>query len=244
MTKAVAYIRVSTEDQHLGPEVQEAALSRWAASHGVQVVGIFRDLGVSGGKSIDKRPGLQAAVTALQPADVTVLWVYDRTRFARDVMIAMTVTELVREQGARVLTLGDSPAVMPSVDDPDFQLNQGVRDLFSAHERAKIRFRTKAALAVLKSKGKVYGSVPFGSRRACNHTSHRKDDPRTPDCDRLVPDERERATLERIHVLRAEGRGFTTIATRLNKLGLPSARGGKWHASSVKSVVDTAAAAA
>ena len=45
-------------------------------------------------------------------------------------------------------------------------------------------------------------------------------------------------------VIRAEGRGYTTIATRLNKLGLRSARGGKWYASSVKSVLDTADAAA
>lgn len=244
MTKAIAYIRASTDDQHLGPEVQEAALTRWADSHSIEIAGIFRDLGVSGGKSIDRRPGLRAAVAALAPDDVTVLWVYDRTRFARDMMVAMTVTELVRDQGARVLTMSDSPAAMPDVDDPDFQLNQGVRDLFSAHERAKIRFRTKAALAVLKANGRVSGTVPFGFRRACKHKSHRRRDPRTGKCDHLIPDEDQLVTLEKIHAMLAEGLRHTAIANRLNKMKLPAARGGQWYASSVKSVLDTEASAA
>jgi DNA invertase Pin-like site-specific DNA recombinase len=243
MTKAVAYIRASTDEQHLGPEAQRAEFTRWLQANGAESAGIFNDW-ISGGTAIDKRPGLRAAVAALQPADVTVLWVYDRTRFARDVALAHTITDVVRRQGARVVTSSDSLSSMPAVDNPDFMLKRGVEDLFAEHERAKIRFRTKAALAVLKSKGKVYGCVPFGFRRACTHASHGKDDPRTPDCDRLVSDDGERATLERIRSLRSEGRGFTTIATRLNKLGLRSARGGKWYASSVRSVLLTADAAA
>ena len=244
MTKAVAYIRASTDEQHLGPEVQAASLAHWAKAHGITVVGTFRDLGVSGGKPIDKRPGLLAAVAALREHGATILWVYDRSRLARDVKVALTITEIVREDGARVLTSSDSPSSMPAVDDPDFMLNQGVRDLFSAHERAKIRFRTKAALAILKSKGRVYGRLPYGFRRACGHESHGKSDLRTAKCGTLVVDEGERDTLERIRALRSEGRGFTRIATRLNSLGILSKRGGRWYASSVKSVLDTAAAAA
>jgi len=34
---AVAYLRVSTEDQKLGPEAQRAAIEPWAAREGVQV---------------------------------------------------------------------------------------------------------------------------------------------------------------------------------------------------------------
>ena len=37
-TQAVAYIRVSTEDQHLGTEAQRAAITRWATLNGVTVV--------------------------------------------------------------------------------------------------------------------------------------------------------------------------------------------------------------
>jgi DNA invertase Pin-like site-specific DNA recombinase len=240
--KIVAYIRASTEEQHLGPEAQEMALRRWASHTGAEVAAVYRDLGVSGGKPIDRRPGLQAAVAALRPAGATILWVYDRARLARDVMVALTVGELVREQGARVLTCGDNPAAMPDDDDPDFQLNEGVRDLFAAHERAKIRFRTRAALAVLKANGKVYGRVPFGYRRACAHADHRGA-PRDPECQRLVPDSAEQATLVEIQRLRGLGFGYTAIARRLNATGRPAARGGQWYASAVRSVLTTAAAA-
>lgn len=244
MVKAIAYIRVSTEDQHLGPEAQEVAFDRWLAANDVEDAGRFSDLGLSGGKSIDDRPGLLSAVTALRARGATVLWVYDRTRLARDVYVALTVTQLVQAEGARVLTASDSLAWTPAVDNPDFILRRGVEDLFAEHERAKTRFRTKAALAVLKASGRVYGRVPFGLRRACGHAAHPEGQERTADCGRLIPDTAERETFDRIDMLRGKGLGHTAIATRLNAEGRPSARGGRWYASSVRSVLKTAAAAA
>ena len=76
------------------------------------------------------------------------------------------------------------------------------------------------------------------------HAAHGADVARTARCDHLVPDERQRDTLEQIRAFRGEGLGHTAIATRLNRMGRRSARGGKWYASTVKSVLDTAAAAA
>ena len=35
---AVAYLRVSTDEQHLGPEAQRAAITAWASREGVSVV--------------------------------------------------------------------------------------------------------------------------------------------------------------------------------------------------------------
>ena len=44
----MAYIRVSTEDQALGPEAQRAAIENWAARQGVQVLSWHIDQGVGG----------------------------------------------------------------------------------------------------------------------------------------------------------------------------------------------------
>ena len=41
--KAVAYLRVSTEDQHLGPEAQEHAIREWASRQGITLVAIHTD---------------------------------------------------------------------------------------------------------------------------------------------------------------------------------------------------------
>ena len=58
---AVAYLRVSTEDQNLGPEAQRAAIERWAAGREVTVAVWFEDR-LSGATAVEDRPGLVAAL--------------------------------------------------------------------------------------------------------------------------------------------------------------------------------------
>ncbi len=65
-TKGVGYIRVSTEDQHLGPEAQRGAIERWVAVTGVEVVEWHTDHGVSGAAPLEKRSGLLAALNAIR----------------------------------------------------------------------------------------------------------------------------------------------------------------------------------
>ena len=62
----VGYIRVSTEEQALGPEAQRAAIERWAAARGYTLAAVFEDRGVSGGAALDRRPGLLAAPAELR----------------------------------------------------------------------------------------------------------------------------------------------------------------------------------
>jgi Resolvase, N terminal domain len=63
---AVAYVRVSTEDQNLGPEAQRASIEAWAGRHGVTVAAWFTDKGVSGGKAVEDRPALLEAFGSAQ----------------------------------------------------------------------------------------------------------------------------------------------------------------------------------
>src|SRR5260370_30004876 len=58
---AVAYVRVSTEEQNLGPEAQRAAIGAWAERHGVRIAATFEDR-LSGGTAPEDRPGLVAAL--------------------------------------------------------------------------------------------------------------------------------------------------------------------------------------
>lgn len=79
--KAVGYVRCSTDEQHLGPEAQREALSRWCAANSTELVAIHDDLGVSGGAALDRRPGLLGALDALNAHGAGVLLVAKRCPF-------------------------------------------------------------------------------------------------------------------------------------------------------------------
>jgi hypothetical protein len=66
---AIASIRVSTEDQRLGPEARRAAIEAWAAREGVHVAAWHVDQGVSGAAPIEERPGLLGAISALRACE-------------------------------------------------------------------------------------------------------------------------------------------------------------------------------
>ena len=96
---AVAYLRVSTDEQHLGPEAQRAQIVAWAAREGVTVVGWHTDSDVSGAAGIEARPGLVAALGSLRPMGAGVLVVAKRDRLARDVYVALGIERAAESMG-------------------------------------------------------------------------------------------------------------------------------------------------
>ena len=155
---AIGYLRVSTEDQKLGPEAQRAAIETWAAREGVQVAAWHVDAGVSGGSALDERPALGAALADLRGIGAGVLVVAKRDRLARDVAVAAMIEKATAAAGAKVVSAdgagnGDSPAD---------SFMRTLLDGAAAYERALIRARTKAALAAKRARGERAGGVPYG----------------------------------------------------------------------------------
>lgn len=227
-SKAVAYIRVSTDEQALGPEAQRGAIERWAAANGVTVVAWFDDLGVSGGAPLEERPGLSAAVAAIETMGAGVLAIAKRDRLARDVMTAAIVGRLVERNGARILTADGTG----NGTGPEAALMQTMVDAFAEYERALIRARTRAALAVKRSRGERVGSIPIGSTLG--------------EAGKLAKHEGEAAAVARVHELRRAGVSIRRIADALEAEGY-QARGARWHARTVqrlleRSTIATAAA--
>ena len=213
-SRAVGYIRVSKEEQCLGPEAQRAMIGRWCQSNGVELAATYQEE-LSGGTALDKRPQLLAALAALAQHDAGVLIVAKRDRLARDTMATGMIERLAERQGARVLS-ADGVA---NGEGPEAQLMRGIIDLFAQYERALIRSRTKAALQVKRGRGERVGRVPFGSRLGADGTH-------------LEPDPEEQRTIALVRQLRADGRPLRAIVERLNTDGVP-ARGGRWHLTSV-----------
>jgi DNA invertase Pin-like site-specific DNA recombinase len=211
----IAYVRVSTEDQHLGPDAQRAAIDRWCSQQGATVAAVFEDLGVSGGAPLEKREGLVAALNALGEHGAGVLLVAKRDRLARDTMVAAMVERLTERAGARVMSADG----VGNGEGPEGMLLRGLMDLFAQYERALIRTRTKAALAIKRGRGERVGGVAIGFQLA-DDGIHVKDVPA------------EKAVLHRIRTLKDEGFSVRCIAAKLNAEGVP-ARGARWHPTTV-----------
>lgn len=220
---AIAYLRVSTDDQALGPVAQRASIEAWAASAGVTVVAWHADLGVSGAAPFEARPALQSAVADLVTHGAGVLVIAKRDRLARDTMTAAVVTRMVERAGATV-TSADGTG---NGTGPEAALMRGIIDAFAQYERALISTRTKAALSVKRARGERTGGIPLGCTTSADGVQ-------------LVADEREAVAVARILELRASGVSLVRIAAQLDVEG-HRARGGRWHATSVARVIARAA---
>lgn len=224
--KAVAYLRVSTDEQHLGPEAQLAAVRSWAAANGAEIVATFEDLGVCGAVPLDRRPGLLAAIDAIEDLGAAVLVVAKRDRIGRDVIAVAMIERAVERVGARIATADGTG----NGDGPEALLMRRMVDSFAEYERSLIRSRTRAALAAKKARGERVGALPYGARLA-------------EDGVKLVADGEEGEIVHRVRALRAAGLSFRKIAGELIAAGLRPRSGGTWHAQTIKRIASAPALA-
>jgi DNA invertase Pin-like site-specific DNA recombinase len=207
---AVAYIRVSKDDQKLGPEAQRASIEGWAAREGVQVVAWHVDQGVCSVTPVEGRPALVAALASLRQHGAGVLVMAKRDRIARDPMLTRAVEGEAARMGAVVVSAaGEASGGTAPAD----VMMRGVVDLFAEYERGLIRARTAAALAVIRARGhKTGGSLPYGFTLGS--------DGRT-----LVAVEGEQVTVARARQLSGEGCTLRAVAAQLAAEGRTSRTG-------------------
>jgi DNA invertase Pin-like site-specific DNA recombinase len=218
----VGYVRVSTDDQALGPVAQREALARWCTANGAELVACFEDTG-GGALPLDKRPGLLAAIDALEANGAGLLLVAKRDRLARDVMNAGMVERLAERVGARTRSVAGE-GTEGDAGDPAAMMLRGIIDVFAQYERAVIRARTRAALAVKKSRGERTGSVPYGYQLAA--------DGRT-----LEPNAAEARAVALARELREEGMTLRVIGARLTAAGCIPRGGATWNPNTVARIV-------
>ncbi len=204
---AVAYIRVSTTDQKLGPDAQRATIDAWATRAGVVVAAYHADHGVGGSSDLDVRPGLTRALVDLRERRAGVLVAAKRDRLARDVGVAIAVERAVAKQGARVVSADGTG----NGDDPGDELMRVVLAGMAQYERALIRARTRAALQAKRAKGFRAGEVPFGFMADAEG--------------RLHPNVEERAVIDAVLALRDKGLSLREIVRACGLRGLHSRAG-------------------
>jgi DNA invertase Pin-like site-specific DNA recombinase len=218
VSQAIAYYRVSTQHQGrsgLGIEAQKAAVARFAESEGIEILAEHVEIETGkGADALDRRPELTAALVHARKIRCPVL-VAKLDRLSRDVhfisgLMAHKVPFIVAELGA---------------DADPFMLH--LYAALAEKERALISQRTKAALAQKKLQGVKLGNPRAAETIGQAHAAHRAA------ADRFAAN-----VLPIVENIRASGVStYAGIAEALNGRGIRTARGGRWHATTVRNLL-------
>lgn len=217
----IAYHRVSTARQGrsgLGLEAQRRAIAELATSRGADVIASFTE--VESGKVLN-RPELQKALQLAKLTGAT-LAIAKLDRLSRNAAFLLTL----RDSGVRFIA-----ADMPEAND----LTVGIMALVAQQEREAIARRTREALAAAKARGTELGN-PNGAaalRRAGKGGVALR---------RTVAANADAFAGQLAPVLADIRTGGSTslrdIAGELNRRGIVTRRGGRWHVSNVKNLLE------
>ncbi|HOU69342.1 MAG TPA: recombinase family protein [Paludibacteraceae bacterium] len=223
---AVAYIRVSTEEQSkegVSLEAQEEKIKAYCNLRGLEIVEICIDAGVSGSKRLESREAGSKLMKLINEGKANAVVAFKLDRLFRDAEDALHTTKSWDEKGIalHLVDMGgqtiDTTTAMGR-----FFLNMMAG--FAELERNLISERTATALNYKKSNKQVYAPIPFGYVRVG---------------DRLIEDQEEQIILNKIFNYRKEGLSYWKIADELNTIGVETKKGGnKWYASTVKYILD------
>jgi DNA invertase Pin-like site-specific DNA recombinase len=155
--RAALYVRVSTSDKGQTVENQLAPLQEAAGRLGWTVTAIYRDEGISGSKSRQQRPGLDALLkgVARREFDIVAAWSVCRLGRSLPDLIAF-----LGELQAREIDLYLHQQALDT-STPSGRMLFGMLSVFSEFERAMIRDRVLAGLDRARSGGKRLGRPPL-----------------------------------------------------------------------------------
>jgi DNA invertase Pin-like site-specific DNA recombinase len=211
--KFVSYVRVSTDKQGrsgLGLEAQRKAVADYLNGGSWELVGEFQE--VESGKNA-ARPELQKALAACKKHRATLV-IAKLDRLSRNV--------------AFIANLMESGVQFVACDAPHAtKFNLHILAAVAEFEREQISKRTRDAMAAAKARGQTFGGPNLDRARQASQRSHK-----------ALADQHAANVAPIIReVQRAGLKTYRKIADALNARGVGTARGGAWHASTVRNVL-------
>ena len=162
------------------------------------------------------RDGLQAALQATGRG--MALIAYSISRLARSTRDMIDIAERLKKRGADLVSLTERIDTSSAAGLMVFQMLA----VLTEFERRQTAERTRMALAHKRSRGEVYGPVPFGFREVGR---------------RLEAVANESGIVAKALQMRSAGVSFQRIADHLNARGVAGKQGGRWYASTVRYLI-------
>jgi len=155
-TRVIGYVRVSTDEQSqsgAGIAAQKAAIAAEAGRRGWEVVQMVEDEAASA-KSLERRPGLAAALLTLKRHEAEVLLVSKLDRLTRSLADFANLLARSTKEGWAVAALD----VDVDTSTPSGEAMAHIMATFAQLERRLIGQRTKDAMAVKRAEGVRLGA--------------------------------------------------------------------------------------
>lgn len=224
MLQAVSYLRVSGKGQIEGDGFprQRESIERFAKATGIEIVGEFRDEGVSGTTEFADREGFRDLLARIAGNCVRTVIVERADRLARDLIVGELLLAELRKLGVKVITADCGAELTVADDDPTRKLIRQILGAVSEFDRAIVVAKLAGARRrARKAVGRCEGRKPFGER------------------------EGERETLQRIRDLARKPKGrarssFAVIAATLNAEKRATRTGKPWAAGTVRGILQRA----
>ncbi|MFN7716685.1 MAG: recombinase family protein [Pseudanabaenaceae cyanobacterium] len=219
MTKAVGYVRVSTQEQAnhgYSIDAQIAKIQAYASLYDIDLIDVVVDAGVSA-KSLD-RHGLTNVLQMLDTGKADAVIIFKLDRLTRD----------VSDWNYLIKNYFTDKALLSVSDQIDTRTAAGrlclnVLMSVAQWEREAIGERTSTALRQKQSQGEHVGSPAYGYEMVNK---------------KLVKVSSELEVIALVKQLSADGLTLTAIANELNSQGINTKRGGKWQAVQVSRVIN------
>ena len=221
-TRAVGYVRVSTERQAgegISLDAQRARLGAYAGLYDIDLVHVCEDAGLSA-KSLN-RPGLQEALGMLESGQANAVLVVKLDRLTRSVRdLGYLVEQYFAGGHWALLSVGEHVDTRTAGG----RLVLNVLASVAQWEREAISERICDAKGHAREMGMYAGGrVPYGWRRG--------------EGGMIVLNEVEMDMAAQANALRLAGMSLRTIGAELLARGLRPRGGGKWHPKTVKRVL-------
>jgi site-specific DNA recombinase len=163
-TQAVTYLRVSSAGQVDGDGFprQRETCSTYAATHGIEIVGEFRDEACSGCTDADAREGFGAMIERISGNGVTVVLVERADRLARDLIVSETLLATVRKLGVRVIEACSGIDLTDASDPSRILIRQVLGAVAEFQKRELVGKLAKARKRIRETSGRCEGRKPYG----------------------------------------------------------------------------------
>ncbi|OBF96339.1 hypothetical protein A5773_13000 [Mycobacterium sp. 852014-52450_SCH5900713] len=227
--RVVAYVRVSSAHQAeaYGPEVQRAAIRKWAKVNGHKLVSWQTDV-ISGASELRDRAGWCEAAALVKSGEAEGVVVARLDRLARDVMVQELLLRRLSDLGGIVLSTRESEDELlnGASKDPSRKLIRVICGAISEYDREMTVDRLAAGRQAKAARGgHAHGALPYGYRSVKG---------------KLVPVPAEQRALGRMKELAGQGASTRRIARVLTAEGHPTKRGGQWCAATVARILHRA----